>query len=153
TSKNRERVRLFIMAGGPFYSFEALLDELRVRDIVIVPQNTTVVDEYVRAADAGFYTSEYESFGLSILETMFYGKPVVAFRVGGIPEFVVESYPLYPFGDTGAAAAGLDTLIESPNLARELGERSRNRALEIFSVDRIVPRYEALYRRVIAGRA
>ena len=82
---------------------------------------------------------------------MFYGKPVVAFRVGGIPEVIGDSCPLYPFGDVTAAAAGLDTLVESPDLARELGERSRNRALEQFSADRILPRYEALYRRVIAG--
>jgi glycosyltransferase involved in cell wall biosynthesis len=152
-SKNRGRFRLFILAGGSFDPYNPLLDELRLRDVVIIRQNTAVVDEYLEAADAGLYTSEYESFGLSILETMFYGKPVVAFRVGGIPEVVGQSYPLYPFGDAGAAAAGLDTLIESPNLARELGERSRNRALGIFSVDRIVPRYEVLYRRVIAGRA
>jgi N-acetyl-alpha-D-glucosaminyl L-malate synthase BshA len=151
TSKNRERIRLFIMAGGPFDSYEPLLDELRLRDIVIIRQNTAVVDEYVEAADAGLYTSEYESFGLSILETMFYGKPVVAFRVGGIPEVIGDSCPLYPFGDVTAAAAGLDTLVESPDLARELGERSRNRALEFFSADRILPLYEALYRRVIAG--
>jgi glycosyltransferase involved in cell wall biosynthesis len=150
-SKNRERVRLFIMAGGSFDPYESLLDELDLRDIVIVRQNTAVVDEYVEAADAGVYTSEYESFGLSILETMFYGKPVVAFRVGGIPEVIGDSSPLYPFGDVTAAAAGLDTLVESPDLARELGERSRNRALEQFSADRILPRYEALYRRAIAG--
>ena len=84
---------------------------------------------------------------------MFYGKPVAAFRVGGIPEVTGDSCPLYPFGDVAAAAAGLDTLIESPKLARELGERSRNRALEQFSADRILPQYEALYRRVIAGAA
>jgi hypothetical protein len=47
----------------------------------------------------------------------------------------------------------LDSLVESPNLTHELGERSRDRALEQFSADRILPRYEALYRRVIAGRA
>jgi L-malate glycosyltransferase len=98
----------------------------------------------------GLYTSEYESFGLSILETMFYGKPVVAFRVGGIPEVVGDSSPLYPLADVRAAAAALDEFIESPNLARELGERSRTRALERFSADRIVPQYEALYRRVVA---
>jgi glycosyltransferase involved in cell wall biosynthesis len=84
---------------------------------------------------------------------MFYGKPVVAFRVGGIPEVIGDTCPLYPFGDVTAAAAGLDTLVESPSLTRELGERSRNRALEQFSADNILPRYEALYRRVIAGRA
>jgi glycosyltransferase involved in cell wall biosynthesis len=150
-SKNRERLRLFILAGSPFDPYEALLDELGLRDCVIVHRNTTLVDEYLEAADAGLYTSEYESFGLSILETVLYGKPVVAFRVGGIPEVIGDSSPLYPFGDLSAAAAALDALIESPNLARQLGERSRNRALERFSADRIVPQYEALYRRVIAG--
>jgi glycosyltransferase involved in cell wall biosynthesis len=83
---------------------------------------------------------------------MFYGKPVVAFRVGGIPEVIGDACPLYPFGDVTAIAAGLDELLESPDLARELGERSRNRALEKFSADRILPKYEALYRAVIADK-
>jgi len=152
TSKNRARLRLFILAGGPFDPYEPLLDQLRLRERVIVRQNTAVVDEYLAAADAGLYTSEYESFGLGILETVLYGKPVVAFRVGGIPEVIGDSSPLYPFGDVTAAAAWLDALVESPNLARELGERSRNRAMERFSADRIVPQYEALYRRIVTGR-
>jgi L-malate glycosyltransferase len=111
-----------------------------------------VVEEYLEAADAGLYTSEYESFGLGILETVFYGKPVVAFRVGGIPEVLGDSCPLYPFGDVTAAASALDALVESPNLARRLGEQSRDRVLDRFSADRVVPRYEALYRRIVAGR-
>jgi len=151
-SKNRRRLRLFILAGGPFDLYEPLLDELSLRDVVVLRQNTAAVDEYLQAADAGLYTSEYESFGLSILETMFYGKPVVAFGVGGIPEVIGDSCPLYAFGDVVAAAAGLDALIESPNLARQLGKRSRSRAVETFSADRIVPRYEALYGHVVAAR-
>jgi L-malate glycosyltransferase len=151
-SRNRERLRLFILAGGPFDPYERLLDELQLRNVVIVRQNTAVVEEYLQAADAGLYTSEYESFGLSILETMFYGKPVVAFRVGGIPEVIGNSCPLHPFGDLSAAAAALDGLIESPDLARELGERSRTRALARFSADRILPSYEALYRRVVSDK-
>ena len=151
-SKNRRRLRLFILAGGPFDLYEPLLDELLLRDVVVLRQNTAAVDEYLQAADAGLYTSEYESFGLSILETMFYGKPVVAFGVGGIPEVIGDSCPLYAFGDVVAAAAGLDALIESPNLARQLGKRSRSRAVETFSAHRIVPRYEALYGHVVAAR-
>src|SRR6266852_3521360 len=151
-SKTRECLRLLILAGGPFDPYEPLLDELGLRDIVIVRQNTAVVDEYLQAADAGLYTSEYESFGLSILETMFYGKPIVAFGVGGIPEVIGDSCPVYPFGDAAATAAALDGLIESPDQVQELGERSRTRVLERFSADRIVPRYEALYRRMVAGR-
>jgi glycosyltransferase involved in cell wall biosynthesis len=83
---------------------------------------------------------------------MFYGKPVIAFRVGGIPEVIGDASPLYPFDDVTAIAAGLDELIESPDLARELGERSRARALDNFSADHILPKYEALYRRVVAGK-
>jgi N-acetyl-alpha-D-glucosaminyl L-malate synthase BshA len=151
-SKNRPRLQLFILAGGSFDPYEPLLDELGLRDSVIVRQNTALVDEYLAAADAGLYTSEYESFGLSVLETVLYGKPVVAFRVGGIPEVVGGSYPLSPFGDVTAAAAALDAFIESPNLARKVAQRSRKRALEKFSADRIVPQYETLYRRVVADR-
>src|SRR6266511_5287101 len=117
-SKSRNRLRLLILAGGPFDPYEPLLDELELRDSVIVRHNTAAVEEYLEAADAGLSTSEYESFGRSILETAFYGKPVVAFRVGGIPEVIGDSCPLYPFGDVTAAAAALDALVESPNLAR-----------------------------------
>ena len=151
-SKHRARLRLFILAGGSFEPYQALLDELGLRDSVVVRQNTAAVEEYLQAADAGLYTSEYESFGLSILETAFYGKPVVAFRVGGIPEVLGDSCPLYPFGDIAGAAAALDTLVESPNLARELGEQSRARVLKRFSADRVVPQYEALYRRIVSQR-
>src|SRR5947207_13255432 len=148
-SKNRARLRLFILAGGPFDPYEPLLDELGLRDCVIVHQNTAVVDEYLEAADLGLYTSAYASFGLGILETLFYGKPVVAFRVGGIPEVLGDSYPLYPFGDVTAAAAALDASIASPNLGHELGEQSRVRVLERFSADRVVPRYESLYLSIV----
>jgi L-malate glycosyltransferase len=152
-SKNRARLQLLILAGGSFDPYEPLLDELKLRDGVIVRQNAASVEEYLQAADAGLYTSEYESFGLGILETAFYGKPVVAFRVGGIPEVIGDSSPLYPFGDVAAAAAGLDALVESPNLTRELGEQSRVRVLERFSANRVVPQYEELYRRIVTDGA
>src|SRR4029077_5213295 len=124
-SKNRARLSLLILAGGSFCCSEPVLAEARIRDSVSVGQITAMVEEYLEAADAGLYTSEYESFGLGILETVFYGKPVVAFRVGGIAEVIGDSSLLYPFADVTAAAAGLDALVESPNLARELGEQSR----------------------------
>src|SRR5438034_5340865 len=52
-SKNRARLRLFILAGGPFDPYEPLLDELGLRDSVIVRRNTAAVEEYLQAADAG----------------------------------------------------------------------------------------------------
>ena len=145
----RDRIRLLILAGGSFSPFEPLADELGLRGSVIVKEDAAVVEDYLPAADAGLYTSENESFGLSILETLFFGKPVVAFEIGGIPEVVGNVAYLHPFGDITAMAASLDALLESPETAREMGERGRQRAETNFTADRVVPQYEALYRSVL----
>jgi len=147
---NRNRVRLLILAGGPFAPSEPLVDELGLRQQVIVREDAAQVENYLPAADAGLYTSENESFGLSILETLFFGKPVVAFDIGGIPEVVGDTARLHEFGDITAMASSLDALVDSPDVARQLGERGRARAEKQFAAANIVPQYEALYRQVIA---
>jgi glycosyltransferase involved in cell wall biosynthesis len=151
TASHRDRIRLLILAGAPFSPFESLVAELGLRDQVNVKEDAAVVEDFLPAADAGLYTSENESFGLSILETLFFGKPVVAFRIGGIPEVVGDAAHLHPFGDIAAMAASLDALIDSPEAAREMGERGRARAEKLFTAARIVPRYEALYRQVMTA--
>ena len=150
TLKQRNRVQLLILAGSSFEPYNSLLDELGIRPNVIVRTAVEPIENYLQAADAGLYTSEVESFGLSILETMFFGKPVVAFGVGGIPEVVGDAGSLHQFGDVAAMAATLDKLIESPDSARQLGDRARGRALEHFTADKAVPRYEKIYRRVLS---
>ena len=103
-----------------------------MRGRVIVREDAAAVENYLPAADAGLYTSENESFGLSILETLFFGKPVVAFRIGGIPEVVGDAAYLHEFGDIAAMASSLDALVESPDAARKLGERGRAAGREVF---------------------
>jgi L-malate glycosyltransferase len=147
---NRDRIRLLILAGGPFAPYQALVDELGLRDHIIVREDAAAVENYLPAADAGLYTSENESFGLSILETLFFGKPVVAFSIGGIPEVVGDAAYLQEFGDVKGMASSLDALVNSPDIARQLGERGRARAEQHFTAGKIVPRYEAVYRQVIA---
>ena len=113
-------------------------------------ENVVEVEEYLLASDAGLYTSETESFGLSILETLFHGRPVIAFRVGGIPEVVNHGASgfLHSFGDLDAMAGSLHRLVSSRELAREMGEQGRRDATARFSADRIVPLYEQLYERL-----
>lgn len=148
-ARRRRPMRLLLLAGGPFAPYEGLLNDLALRDRVIVRENVFEVEEYLAAADAGLYTSESESFGLSILETLFQGKPVVAFRVGGIPEVVgSETGFLHPFGDIAAMASSLDRLAESPERAQAMGERGRRHAEAKFSAGLIVPQYEAVYHRL-----
>ncbi len=144
-------IRLLILGGGEFAPFEPLVDALNLREHVLVRENVLEVEPYLDAADAGISTSENESFGLSLLETLFHGKPVVAFRVGGIPEVVTDAGNgfLNPFGDVEGMADSIMRLASSPELARRMGERGRLDAGERFSATRIVPQYEAVYRRLL----
>ena len=150
TASQRARIRLLILAGASFAPFEPLVEELGLQGNVIVREDAAVVENYLPAADAGLYTSENESFGLSILETMFFGKPVVAFRIGGIPEVLGDTGSLHRFGDIAGISAAVDKLVDSPADARGFGERGRERAERLFTATRVVPQYEALYRAVLA---
>ena len=142
-------VRLLLLAGGPLQPYDDQLKSKALRDRVIVRENTAAVEEYLGAADAGIYTSEYESFGLGILETMFAGKPVIAFRVGGIPEVVGDTCPLYEYPDTDAMTAGIESLVADRKMQERCGKAARARVEARFTAERIVPQYEALYRRVL----
>jgi L-malate glycosyltransferase len=146
--RTRDRSRLLILAGEPVHPYNEMIDRLGLRTQIIIRENEAAVEEFISAADAGLYTSDYESFGLSILETLYFGKPIVAFDVGGIPEVAGEAYPLYPFPDVSVLAAAMDKLVESPNLARSLGDQGRKQVVENFSADTVLDRYEMLYRRV-----
>jgi len=112
------------------------------------------IEDYWQAADLGLLTSETESFCLSILEGMFFGCPSVARRVGGIPEVVEENVTgiLVPSEDAGVLARAAQNLIEDPARRLAMGHAGRLRAAELFSAERIVPQYEALYRRCLSSQ-
>jgi L-malate glycosyltransferase len=145
SAKNRARIRLLILPGASFAPYERLLDELDVRENVIVHSANEPLENYLQAADAGLYTSEIESFGLSILETMFFAKPVLAFAIGGIPEVLGDAGVLAEFGRIERLAAALDNLIEFPDAAQRAGKMAQTRAKSLFTAEKVVPRYETIY--------
>ena len=85
---------------------------------------------------------------------MCFGCPSVATRVGGIPEVVQDGVTgiLAPFGDSAALASFVAKLIDDDALRGSLAAAAVARARAQFSAENIVPRYEALYRRVTAAR-
>ena len=117
---------------------------------MIVRENVMDIEDYLQAADLGLFTSESESFCLSILEAMCFGCPSAAMRVGGIPEVIHDGLTgvLVPFGDPDKLARSVEKLIQDAPLRTTLGRAAQTRAREHFSAEIIVPRYEALYRRV-----
>jgi L-malate glycosyltransferase len=111
------------------------------------------VEELLACADLFLLPSESESFGLAALEAMACGTPVVASRVGGLPELLVdgEGGRLLPVGDVEGMAGAATELLGSDEEWKKASEAAGLRAREKFSTDRIVPRYEAYYREVLEG--
>lgn len=146
----RNAFRLLILAGEPFAPFAEHVRRLGLTDCVIVREKVTAIEDYLQVADVGLFTSEMESFCLSILEAMCFGCPSVSTRVGGIPEVVEDNRSglLVPFGDVAALAGALEGLINDKTRRGALGRAAQARAREWFSAEIIVPRYEALYRRL-----
>src|SRR6266536_186394 len=146
----REAFKLLILAGEPFAPFAEHVRRLGLADRVVVREKVSDIEDYLQVADIGLFTSESESFCLSILEAMCFGCPSVSTRVGGIPEVVEDSQSglLVPFGDVAALAGALEGLIDDKTRRSALGRAALARARERFSAEVIVPRYEALYRRL-----
>ena len=151
----RDSFKLLILAGGSFAPFAADVRRLKLEDRVMVREKVSDIEDYLQAADIGVFTSESESFCLSILELMCFACPSVAPRVGGLPEVIEDNVNgrLLPFGDTDAYVAAVTDLIRDPARRLALGRAALRRAREHFSADAIVPRYEALYRRVCGAMA
>ncbi len=110
--------------------------------------------ELYRKADAVVVPSLWpEPFGLVGLEAMSYGKPVVAFDVGGIGEWLDDGRTgfLVPPHDLAAFARRIDDFVGAPDLARAMGARGRARALAEFGEAAHVDRLLAGYAEVGAG--
>ena len=88
-----------------------------------------------------------EGIPLTVLEAMARGLPVVATRVGGLPEVVVdgETGLLVPAADPPALAQAVLSLWRDPDAAGRMGEAGRKRVERVFDVRRMVADYEALY--------
>jgi glycosyltransferase involved in cell wall biosynthesis len=105
------------------------------------------IDRVLRAGDVFVHPSRLEGLPLAILEAMSAGLPVVASRVGGIPEAVVdgETGVLVPTGDPAALAGALRHVLGTPGFASALGAAGRARAERLFSVEAMVSAYRRLY--------
>ncbi len=114
------------------------------------PDSQDLVDAF-HAADVFLLPSIHEPFGIVILEAWAAGLPVVAARVGGVPSFVDEGADglLFDPGDEEALAAGLRRCLESPSMARGLGEAGRRKAQAEYDWDRVTRLLIDLYQGVV----
>lgn len=110
------------------------------------------VDALYRTASVVVAPTRWENFPYVVVEAMVASRPIVASRVGGIPEILRdrETGWLVDPDDTDAWAEGLITLLGEPEQAREMGQRARQDAVARFDPARIADQREAAYREAIA---
>src|SRR5437660_12478871 len=93
-----------------------------------------------------------EAMPMCLLEGMAAAQPVIATRVGAVPELIipgVTGYLLAP-GDVNALSEAILRLLRDPNQARRLGEQGYDRAVRHFSSDEMARRYIRLYEEALA---
>jgi glycosyltransferase involved in cell wall biosynthesis len=113
------------------------------------------IHRWLRAFDLFVHAPRLEAFGLALVEAMATQLPLIATRVGGIPDIVRE-------GETGLLvspeapeelAAAMARLISDPCLRRSLAEQARQAAVEQFNAERFAQRYLRVYQALLDGQA
>ena len=106
-------------------------------------------------ADVFILPSVQESFGLAALEAMACEVPVVASRVGGLPEVIEDGVNgfLHAPDDLDGMAASAVRLVTDESFRREMASKAHRTATERYSDERIVPLYEQYYEEILTHPA
>jgi glycosyltransferase involved in cell wall biosynthesis len=136
---------------------EQLAEKLSLADVVHFAGTRTDIPDMLGLMDVFVLTSHSEANPVSILEAMACEKPVVATRVGSVPETVLDGrtgYLASP-GDAEMIAQKTLALLENAELASAFGRAGREQIIAHWSVDRMVQGYmellEGIYRSKSSG--
>jgi N-acetyl-alpha-D-glucosaminyl L-malate synthase BshA len=150
--RKKVRARLLMVGDGPERpKAEWLAHTHGIQDDVTFVGKQNDMSQLLSISDILLLPSELESFGLVALEAMACEVPVVATRVGGIPEVVRDGVDgfLYDVGDINFMADGCLSILSNREVRERLGKAAREHATRNFCASKIVLKYEELYRRTI----
>ena len=116
-----------------------------------VGKQPRIVD-YLSASDVLLLPSEQESFGLAALEAMACEVPVVASRVGGVPEVVTDGETgfLSAVGDVDKMADDAGRLLAGGELRADMGRRARESAVSRYHTNKVIPEYIKFYEHILS---
>jgi len=129
---------------------EDLAKELGISEDVQFLGKIKTTEHVLPCADLFMLPSDAESFGLSALEALACGVPVIATNAGGMPEVQIQGRTgfLSDVGDYEDMAKNAIYILEDPQRHREFKENAKKQAME-FDINRILPQYENLYREMM----
>jgi len=149
---NEAKVRLVLIGDGPDRpGAHRLAEELGISDRVAFLGAQESIPKLLNCADIALQPSALESFGLSILEALSVGAPVISTRCGGPEEVVVhgECGYLSEVGDVEDMSRNCLRLLRDQKLYDQFSKKARDRAVENYEIDKICRRYENFYRKVL----
>ena len=155
-AKVREKggnARLIMVGDGPELSaVRHLAKQLEMQDYISFVGKQANISDYLAVGDVFLLPSEEESFGLAALEAQACEVPVVATRVGGIPEVVSEGESgfLSDIGDTEKMSDDALKFVKDDEMRRTFGEKGRELAILRYSSEKIIPQYIAFYEKVLS---
>lgn len=148
-------VRLILVGDGPDRSeCERLARELHLEKDICFLGKQDALNELLASADLFLMPSQSESFGLSALEAMSCGIPVVSSSVGGLPELNVhnETGFIAEIGDIDRMAKYTIDLLTNEKKYKIFSKNARNVAVNNFDKNLVIPQYEKYYEKVLAGK-
>ena len=109
------------------------------------------IADYMGVADVFLLPSELESFGLAALEAQACEVPVIATRIGDLPEVVNDGETgfLSDVGDIEKMTADTIRLLADEDMRRAFGEKGRELAVQRYSTSKIIPQYIAFYEKIV----
>jgi glycosyltransferase involved in cell wall biosynthesis len=144
-----------LVGDGPLRpTAERYVRDHGLQNRVILSGMRTDVASILAVADVFVLASRWEGLPLAIIEAMMAGLPVVATRVGGVPELVEDGVTgvIVPPRDSEALAAALKRLLADPGLRSRMGRAGQERAFRDFAGDRMARETEELYEELLAVR-
>jgi len=150
--KKEVPAKLVLVGDGPDRSeCERLARDLDIHKDVIFLGKQDGLTEILNAADLFLMPSQSESFGLSALEAMACGVPVLSSSVGGLPELNIHNETGYisEIGDIDRMAKYAVELLTNEKRYKSFSKNSRERAVKNFDKNLIVPKYVEYYERVL----
>jgi N-acetyl-alpha-D-glucosaminyl L-malate synthase BshA len=144
--------KLLLIGDGPDRSeCERLTRQLDLNDKVKFLGKQEGLVEILSCSDLFVIPSQSESFGLAALEAMACGLPVISSSVGGLPELVKhnESGFIAEIGDVERMAKYAIDLLTNEKKYKIFSKNSRDRAVNLFDISKVVPLYEEHYRKIM----
>jgi glycosyltransferase involved in cell wall biosynthesis len=142
---------LQIVGVGPLLvELKSLASELGIQGSIVWLGQTPKIEDFYRTLDFFVLTSDYEGFGLVLLEAMNAGVPVIARNISAIPEVLGSDHPgLINSDDPSEFAARISKLAMSQELCHDL-LRCQSKQLSHFSIERAEIVHRALYGELLA---